>query len=489
MATAPTPTDRLHYISSQQHFLEEQIQSLLDAQSDGLLAGLGRPPSPSPSPSLPASTTTANTTASLIPPPITASTYALAPIPTPSPKRKQKHVSLNTARTSLLSSLHHLSSLSTARLQALASLLSSRNTALNMLDSLTSQRETLQSSISAISSSPASTRAHGLGQQVQNIDNEIRELEEQLAMLKVKRRRLAHEKEKEESKAQAEISSYRASLSLLENKITKFLAHPPVTRLEPNIVTTGIPLKSDQNENDTQGFYVLIAKRRTLEMARTTFTDEKQTLESAIKATETERTALQEGTELWASCIKDIKNFEKKLRQEIRKLTAHPLSNSNPGSMPVDEEDAETKLKNLLTEMDAVLKTLEDRHNKAVSNGWKLLDVAIGAEVEAFREGKELLEELISTPYASASTHQPPKVENSIETEEENAGIAAWDAALEDGQLKLKSDGADDGGSFNTEAEGGLAGRDQQATPTEGTETDTEDDEPGPAFLVTHIED
>lgn len=108
--------------------------------------------------------------------------------------------------------------------------------------------------------------------------------------------------------------------------------------------------------------------------------EEEETRERELAGgAEKEVEALELGMEVWVEVAGCIQGFEEGIRQRMR--------NGLVG-------EAERRV--VKSEMDSVVNLLERILGRAESEGWKLLVVAIGAELQACREAREILENSLS---------------------------------------------------------------------------------------------
>jgi hypothetical protein len=108
--------------------------------------------------------------------------------------------------------------------------------------------------------------------------------------------------------------------------------------------------------------------------------------------TEEEKQALTEGAVLWKDVAITVTNFEKRLRQDMAGAGAslsdstHDWDNETPASTPTE------RMKELLRHMDAVLESLQAKLDFGEEKSWTLLISAIGAEIDALRRGRAILQ-------------------------------------------------------------------------------------------------
>jgi len=106
------------------------------------------------------------------------------------------------------------------------------------------------------------------------------------------------------------------------------------------------------------------------------------------EAAEREREALDDGMKLWTQAMEAVCAFENAIRRRMG------------GGLVANEADKAEVRK----ELDMVVGGLEKMVEKADKEGWKLLIVAIGVELQAFREAGEVLKRSLL-----ASDHTTPQ--------------------------------------------------------------------------------
>jgi len=421
--------DPLLYIERQARQLQKDIQRSLDAQSEGLLVGL--------SGGLPEYT---SSNGSRTPTPSTASHRREHTIPIRQPPKRK--VGLRGARRGIARAIEDFQHLKEEELQILQSQLDERVAALKKVDNFVSKRHGLEKEIGGLHNHEENQRVQELKSEARNVESEIEELETKLLELRSRHRYLSSEASKLENSVQARLSSYEASLSLLDSEERRFLKRPPIQLRTPSY--------------ETSTFSALTPNRRTLSMAKEHWCNEENEIHKRRENAEFERDALRDGAVVWQNVVNEITAFETLLREEMHRL----------GSRGKDVAGLDNGgLRNVLKHMDDTVEHLEAQYNLAEDQDWKLLVVAIGAELEAFKEGRGVLQD------AAGISAEP--LGSGFDGAAEDQ---AKDGILESGDLFV-GHGAIDGGP-----------------PTEGradrltreVSTDEENDEPDPDLLISH---
>lgn len=370
---APLPAPLIHHsdpllpLDRAAKSLQDTIQSLLDAQSEGLLAGitssngqddLSSNGSLTPTPSMSSATTTRKP--------------ATVPIRQPPKKR----ISLRGARRGLSRSMYDFVALKQEEGRIVDLQIREREGALDRVESFTTKQGALQSQIASITSESGAQSATSLRTEANELDVEIRVLENKLFEMKARHRHLIDQAQQLESSVQSKLSSYNASLDLIDKDIKRFLARPPI--LQPSSTSTH---SSTDDGTIPQSFYSLNPKRRTLDMASEQWRDEREALKRRKEAIQHEQHALEEGGKTWREVVTEIQTFERHLKSQMQSLSLDSISQ-------LDRDEGMTKV---LSSMDQTVQLLERRLHEAEAKDWKLLLCCIGAELEAFQEGREIL--------------------------------------------------------------------------------------------------
>lgn len=320
------------------------------------------------------------------------------------------------------------------------------------------RRERLVKRSQEIQGSNDTEIAANLRHQALALQPAIDDLEQQLLSLRNEQRILKKEAEEVENRVQAKMSSYTRNLDMLDKDAKDFLG-----AMQPADATWTLFSRESKEE---EPFWTLPAGRRTLDMAKDVLEREKQVFETRHDQIETEREALEEGAVVWKDAVKDIEGFERLLREEMKQISR------SQGKQP-DSSSSEDGLQHLLTEMSDILQQLESRLKLAETRGWKLLIAALGAELDAFRKGREVLESLAAatngderplvdpengTDTISSVIHSPGKALRPRKDDDQGREIRDLDHAFEDSH-PFASHSVED--------------------------TDTDDDGPDPELLIT----
>lgn len=351
--------------------LERTLQDLLDAQSEGLADGLG-----SGSANGSSSVGSPTPTPSVIPSSVPHSEPRTIPIRQP----KKKRLTLRDARRGLSRSLAQFTALKDYELKIIDGEVLVRDGALKQASDLDSRKHLLEDQVQKIQNQAV---AVDLGREAQQVEQEITELETRLFELRNRHRHLLDQIREHESSQDSELSSYTEALKLNENNIKDFLRLPPVSH--------------GFGAGDVQGMYAFKPERRTLHMAQDQWTNDLDLLNSRKADVEKERQALDEGGRLWHEVAHRTREFEKDVRGRMKGLTHSQVALDARGAgepMIVPGDDG--RLESVVEKMNALVDFLQEALAKAESEGWKLLICAIGAELAAFQEARDALDESAS---------------------------------------------------------------------------------------------
>lgn len=405
--------------------LQNDIQKYLDVQSTGLSAGLGRGPlnpSPSPGPSSDggrgggggsrdsrgsrSNTPTAESLAGRslrLPTDRATPTGAVIPVRQPKPRK----MGLRTARLGLARSISLLADLKAEEDETLSSALQARKRALAHLRRLAGRRNDIARELETLEtddSEPLTRELKTLQSAHDSTTQQIAELEGQLAMLRQRKRTLKGRIDDAMSQRESGLSGYRGALKDVESQLTAVLRRPPIQPLDVDALGLqgggadhpkegGIRLEERENDDDADAsagmeFLRLLPERRTAEMARFWWENEIRLLERRKAEVDTERAALEEGGAVWQEAVQLVSDFEANLRKEMAG-GSDDSNDSKKGKTraPTPEERMRTQLQTMAT----VIKGLRGHVQTAETKGWNLLICAIGAELEAFQEARDML--------------------------------------------------------------------------------------------------
>ncbi|PVH88153.1 hypothetical protein DL98DRAFT_509638 [Cadophora sp. DSE1049] len=368
--------DPLLGLERRERAIQNDLQMLLDAQSAGLIQGFG---GEAPGSGVDGSSDAGSST------PTSRSLQRSSSrghqssgiIPVRQPKRKI--IGLRGARRGLLRDMEELVAVKREEVGILNGEIERREVVLQKVDGWEGRIEGMKGQLSGYSGSggadpverdPGGEEAQEIAElrtEERAVENEILEMEDRLAQMKARKRWLGEQIKESINRREARLSSYRGALREVESEVKDFLRRPPI----PVSVVMG----------DEEGFTALPANRRTLGMAKEWWNKEVSQLKTRQEEVEKEKAALEEGAEMWAESVKVVVDFEDDLRKQ--------MSSS-------DVQDPNL-LRKQIDKMGEVIKTLSATLQVAEDRGWNLLICAVGAELEAFKEGEEILKGALGT--------------------------------------------------------------------------------------------
>ncbi|QGA20278.1 hypothetical protein EYB26_007980 [Talaromyces marneffei] len=368
-ATSERPDDPLLYIERQSRYLQRQIQSLLDAQSDGLLASMQSPGHVSNDIFSNASST----------PPASATgsrEQSVRTIPVRQPPKKK--IGLRAARKGILRSMSDLLSLREEEKRLLQRQIQQRQEAIEEVDTFASKKAGLEKTLTDLENDREGDRARKLKGEAKGLEYEIEELELKLADMKARHRHIIQEVSRIENAVDAKLSSYKESLSILDTEVRRYLEIPPLQPLKHNVKRSS--------------FYSLHPKRRTLELAREHWQAEQSELAKRQESVDMEIAALDDGGPVWQSVVKELSGFERRLRDGMQQS----LMLSKSSLLPSDNEEArkQEQGKKIIEDLEATTRFIEEKLELAEEKDWKLLVCSIGTELAALREAQIMLKQM-----------------------------------------------------------------------------------------------
>ena len=443
--------------------LQKTIQSLLDAQSNGLAAGLGAGTHDDVS-----SAGSLTPTPSVATPPRSATGLKTTPVRQPVPKK----ITLRGARKGLMRSMQDFVQLKDEELRVLDSESKGRQNVLDKLHTFDEKRTALNAQVDAIKHEGTKISAEKLHKEAQQLDVEIKELEDRLFYVKAKQRHILDQASQIENSVGSKMSAYASSLEMLDREIKQFLKRPPLQSKLPAEVSMG------------QSIYDLKPERRTLEMAKEQWSHEQQFLDDKRAAAEQEKAALKEGALIWRETVDRINTFEKDLRLATGNLSKSDANTSSP----------EKDIHDLLPKLDASIDFLENKLHFVEENNWNLLICCLGPELEAFQQGRTILRQTLGLPPLDSTPESEEDADGPDQDLMNGGGLHSpgleSNKSLEDtmaafGNLRPLTDdpkgkGLVRGPSAGLRQDGGFG-----FGPTKA-DSESEEDDPGPDFLLSH---
>ncbi|KAE8352613.1 hypothetical protein BDV28DRAFT_134808 [Aspergillus coremiiformis] len=428
----------LIYIDRQVKHIQHNLQVLIDAQSEGLLAGL-KGPQLNETPPIGSSTPSTEPNGS----------QRLATVPVRQPVAEK--IGLRAAREGIFKSIFDLLKLREDEREILTTRVAERTDSLNEIKAFTAKKAGLEEAIATIDNDRESQRTRELREESHKLDADIHELETRLSQMKARQLHVLAELAHTENSVDSKLSSYKASLSLLESDIRKFLQTP----LAP-------PQLSHANDAT---FYSLNPKRRTLDMAQEHWASEQSKLRKRQQEADLEIQALEAGGGVWKQVVVEVSRFEKRLKVAMRlSLQSQSQILGSDGATETDFE--RDHVHGILEDLRNTTEHVEDYLGLAEEKDWKLLVCCISAELEALREAREMLIDTFDMRHEDHSRSSERKMPDKPE-----------EGNVHDSQL-------DPLGFDNPEPPADLLKDPENHHPDNVSRWEDEDNEPDPAWLL-----
>lgn len=411
-------------LSREEEYLQKDLQKLIDAQSEGLLAGFAGASDHNDRDNISSTGSRTPTTTSMS---STATPWGLnqssshyvssTPITIPIRQPTRRNIGLHGARRGITRAISSLGHLKSSQASLLSSQLAEKSSDLSTVQSLLAKQSTLEEQIRTIAQGEdASRRISEMKKEEKALDGEIRELEDRLWQMKARQNRLLRDIQGLENRVESQLSSYKAALELTKKKAKSLLKRELHSTATANVVIGG-----QYNKSTGEGIWSLPPDRRTLPMAEEHFLEEQQTLTRLIEAAKFEQKECEKGAQVWEEVVQSVSAVETMLRMEMKRVTnpsppRPPLLHQEIQSDTTDNESTElsqeARIKKVLGVIHNSILLLESRLSLARQHGWKLLDVCISAEIEAMREGEQVLSDDLnpapSSPYSSRRADDDP---------------------------------------------------------------------------------
>jgi hypothetical protein len=429
------------HIERQAKHIQRNLQRLIDAQSEGLLAGLGGQQHEG--------SAINEGHVSFAEPP---SFRRASTVPIRQPPAKK--IGLRAAREGIFTSMYDLLKLREEEQDLLSLRLEERDLGLHEIETFNSKRNGLESSIAAINDNRESQRSKELKDESFKLETEIHEMENKLSQLRARHQHVVRELSHIENTVESKLSSYKESLSLLDSDIRRFLRTPPV--------------KPSAKSTDGESFYSLKSSRRTLEMAEEHWKREQSELQQRQQQVTAEIEALDEGGGLWKTVIKDISGFETRLKATMRQSiqSQSQLLQTDRSSGSNGDGDM---VRSIMEDLSRTTDLVEQHLGYAEERDWKLLVCCISAELEALREARDLLLGVFNVPEDNIWPSQERELNDDHKDTDRNTRFDPLGVADSEPPADLLRD---------------VRSQSHEAGSKSEEEEEEEDDEPDPAWLL-----
>lgn len=280
---------------------------------------------------------------------------------------RKKMISLQEARNGILKAMRALAEIKDVEEDVYASQAAERENLVQTVEGWGKKRKLLEGEIHNIEEGEDGQRVEALREEKSKIEHELHQLRLHLSKLETKHSSISMQLSELESTLSSKTSSYQVSLSSLKQKTANFLTThrhaSPSTAVE-------------------------------------SWTLEKEALDEKKKQARTEGDALRDGIVMWEDALSIVSGFEEKLRAQL--MASVGIMGKKPGEGDVKEK--------ILHNIEDVIGQLEERLKLAEERGWKLLVCCVGAELQVFLEGREVMKRsMANTPVLSASNTETTK--------------------------------------------------------------------------------
>ncbi len=351
-------------LQDRQSELEADLQFLLDAQADGLLGGLE-------SGLFDDRTSTGSTT------PTTQSVRSASARHREKPARRKTGV--RSARKGIYNSILALAAVKSEEIDEIDEDVHSRDETIGKIEGWQQKKLGLRDASENLGSNEDTVRSQRLRQEADVLQQEINHVELQLADMKSRQRKLLREVAAAENAVQAKMASYTSSLRLLEEEVLNYLSSKP----SEAILRTSSGVES-------AAVWRLPPKRRTLDMAKQYWTDDREATQQRRERVRYEKSALDDGALMWKDVVTQVTEFERMLQHDMANwANGHSTKETAENISP--SEGTQRCSAEVLDRMSGVISALEEDLKVAKERNWNLLIAAIGAEIDALRQGRQLL--------------------------------------------------------------------------------------------------
>ncbi|GAB7338368.1 hypothetical protein MBLNU457_4668t1 [Dothideomycetes sp. NU457] len=411
--------------------IEADLQLLLDAQSEGLIAGLE-------------GESVAEGGALLENSTLTVRSHCLSS-PSPSSNGPPKKMDLLRARRGLYVKIRQLAMLKAEERTGLDEEVEQCTATVNQLRSWDERRVVLQDRRTKLQEGQHQQKAREIREEANHMQQEIDDIEARLAKMKRLQSQLRKNADMVENSLQAKMSTCERDLADLEREIKDF---------EPESGPSQLNSINDTSGSDRTGIHPV--QKKKLEQALDIWSAKRDAVLESQAQMQTETEALEEGAVVWKDVVKEVTQFERGLREDMADLNSHDSG----------RENAQSHMRNILAKMDQAIMSFESKYKLAETRNWKLLIAAIGAELHAFQKGKQVLE-------AALDMSNPELFQDGNGEAEPEASSVMTARAAEEHDQGDEIHGLDDAFEANR-------------SPRHVSDTDTEDDGPDPNLLLSH---
>lgn len=295
-------------------------------------------------------------------------------------------MSLRAARRGIRSAMLELATIKDNEVDAANAALDGTEQMLEQIKRWDDRKKGLEDEMEAIQRSDSTDRIQELREEDHTLQEQINALEMQLGRLRDQQNAVHLELSRISNSVDSKLSSYRQSLRLLDKQVKESLANQTSSFIHES------------------PYHSLPLERRTLALAAEHAQEEREALEKHREILSNEREAVNAGITIWTDAVGSITSFEKALRDGMAALS--PAVSGDDDTSAGGQREHHVDMQNILSRMDEVILDLDGKARLADARGWKLLICCIGAELEAFRQGKAILEAALSTARSESGSQE-----------------------------------------------------------------------------------
>ncbi|KAI1823224.1 hypothetical protein F4861DRAFT_531728 [Xylaria intraflava] len=306
---------------------------------------------------------------------------------------KRRHLSKREARLGISRCMSQLSDLKNEEEAYIATALAQRKAALSRIRNLSTKRNAIVAEMQAVETDrdqPFKNQIEKMEYQHRTVCEDIMNLEEKLRDLRRTKTKLEKRIASAKSTHDSELSGYKGALNECDKRINDIMNYPEVSVLEiEGLIAQHADLQALVGQHISGlEFLSLRPERRTLPMAKDWWEGEVQVLELRKLSVDKERTALDEGTQLWQDVLGRLEEHDRHLKMTFDVMSEY---SSSKQQSPEFDDDLGEILKKQYTMCKQISHELEELHAYTETQGWKLLVTALGAEVHYFHGLKQQL--------------------------------------------------------------------------------------------------
>lgn len=344
-------------------------------------------------------------------------------------KPQRRNLNLNGSRKGIHKAMQRLAMIKVAEAEIYARDLDKNQAVLRQILAWETKQSRLEDKIDMIKKSDTGLERQALLGEADKLEQEIGQLEEKLRHMKARHKELLDEAAAVENRVQAKLSSYRFALENLHSDVNNFLT----SATKPGLI-------GSRNSSVGGSFFKLPPNRRTLELAKEQWIHQRDAAEDECKRIEVDRAALEEGAVMWNGVLSAVSKFEAELKKAMTQPPPSPsllpsLSSGSKakGKQKATESNSESGHSNpedILVQMDAVMAHLSHDLSVAESRNWNLLVCCIGAELDAFKQGRNMFREAMGLPLDDESAESGESAANDGDVESNATSKSTRSGAL-----------------------------------------------------------